>query len=193
MPPVPLRLPSPDRRRLAIVLDPGMAFGTGTHPSTQLCLAALEDYLQIGDEVVDLGCGSGILSIGAVLLGARRVRALDIDPLSIQITRENTARNQVDAQVEAGLGSLEQLLAPRAPPADLIVANILAPVLEDMARRGLCRAVRPGGIVILAGILADQAAPLEATGRENGLDLIETRRAGDWRALVLKSRPPYGS
>jgi ribosomal protein L11 methyltransferase len=189
----PAWLPPPDESRLAIVLDPGMAFGTGTHPSTQLCLEAMEHYLKGGDEVVDLGCGSGILSIGAVLLGARRVRALDIDPLSVQVTRENAERNHVAGQIEAGVGSLVNLLTPHAQQADLMVANILAPVLEEMVHQGLGHAVRPGGILILAGILAEQAAPLETTCQAHGFEHVETRSSGEWRALVLRSRPPYGS
>lgn len=188
---LPAWLSNPDESRLAIVLDPGMAFGTGTHPSTQLCLAALEDYVQAGDEVIDLGCGSGILSIGAVLLGARRVRALDIDPLAVRITRENAERNGVAAWVEASDGSLENLLQSAVPAPDLLVANILAPVLDDMARHGMSRAVRPGGTVILAGVLAEQAEPLEATCLEHGFDRVELRRSGEWRALVLKSKPPH--
>jgi ribosomal protein L11 methyltransferase len=190
---LPAWLPSPDASRLSIVLDPGMAFGTGTHPSTQLCLAALEDYVQPGDEVIDLGCGSGILSIAAVRLGARRVRALDIDPLAVRITRENAERNGVAAQIAVRAGSLDDLLKSSEPLPDHLVANILAPVLDEMARQGMSRAVRPGGTVILAGVLAEQAEPLEATCLEHGFDRIELRAAGDWRALVLKSRPPYGS
>jgi ribosomal protein L11 methyltransferase len=190
---LPAWVPSPDDSRLAILLDPGMAFGTGTHPSTQLCLAALEDYLKPGEEVIDLGCGSGILSIGAVRLGARRVRALDLDPLAVQVTSENAERNGVAGQIQASAGSLDQLLAMPTPTADLMVANILAPVLDEMARRGLSRAVRPGGIVILAGVLAEQAAALEATCLQHGFEPIETRQSGEWRALVLKSQPPHGS
>ncbi|MCX6070131.1 MAG: 50S ribosomal protein L11 methyltransferase, partial [Chloroflexi bacterium] len=190
---LPAWLPSPDDSRLAIVLDPGMAFGTGTHPSTQLCLAALEDYVRAGDAVIDMGCGSGILSIAAVRLGARRVRALDIDPLSVRITRENAERNGVAAQIAASAGSLDDLLKSSDPLPDLLVANILAPVLDEMARQGMSRAVRLGGIVILAGVLAEQAAPLEATCLEHGFDRIEVRQAGEWRALVLKSKPPYRS
>jgi ribosomal protein L11 methyltransferase len=190
---LPAWLPSPDESLLAIVLDPGMAFGTGTHPSTQLCLAALEDHLQAGDEVVDLGCGSGILSIAAVRLGARRVRALDTDPLAVRITVENADRNGVGGQIAASTGSFDDLLGASAPSADLLVANILAPVLDEMARHGLSRAVRPGGIVILAGVLAEQAESLEATCLRHGFERVELRQAGEWRALVLKSRPPYRS
>ncbi len=188
---LPAWLPSPDDDRLAIVLDPGMAFGTGTHPSTQLCLAALEDYLRPGDEVIDLGCGSGILSIAAARLGARRVRALDIDPLAVRIARENAERNGLAAQIDVSAGSLPDLLEPRAPSADLMVANILAPVLDEMARHGLAGAVRPGGVLILAGVLAEQAEGLEATCVDHGLERLEQRQAGEWRALILKSKPPH--
>lgn len=188
---LPAWLPAPDDSLLPIVLDPGMAFGTGTHPSTQLCLAALEDHLRPGDEVVDLGCGSGILSIAAVRLGARRVLALDIDPLAVRITLENAERNGVAAQVSVRAGSLPDLLDAGSPPPDLIVANILAPVLDEMARQGLSRAVRPGGLLILAGVLDEQAEGLEATCLDHGLELLEQRQAGEWRALILKSKPPY--
>jgi ribosomal protein L11 methyltransferase len=190
---LPAWLPSPDESLLAIVLDPGMAFGTGTHPSTQLCLAALEDHLETGDEVIDLGCGSGILSIASVRLGARRVRALDTDPLAVRITIENADRNGVSGQIAASTGSLDALLEAGPPSADLLVANILAPVLDEMARHGLSRAVRPGGVVILAGVLAEQVESLEATCLPHGFERIELRQAGEWRALVLKSKPPYGS
>lgn len=188
---LPAWLESPDPNRLAIVLDPGMAFGTGTHPSTQLCLAALEDHLRAGDRVVDLGCGSGILSIAAVLLGARHARALDIDPLSVRITRENAERNCVADRITATEGSLAEVLDAAEPRPDLLVANILAPVLEDMARHRLSRAVRPGGLAILAGILAEQVSALEATCLEHGFEAVDTCQAGDWRALVLRSKPPY--
>jgi ribosomal protein L11 methyltransferase len=188
---LPAWLPSPDESLLAIVLDPGMAFGTGIHPSTQLCLAALEDNLRKGDEVIDLGCGSGILSIAAVRLGARRVRALDTDPLAVRITVENADRNGLGGQIAASTGSLDVLLEADAPSADLLVANILAPVLDEMARHGLSCAVRPGGIVILAGVFAEQAEALEATCLQNGFDRVELRQAGDWSALVLKSKPPH--
>jgi ribosomal protein L11 methyltransferase len=188
---LPAWLPSPDDTRLPIVLDPGMAFGTGTHPSTQLCLAALEDHLHPGDEVIDLGCGSGILSIAAARLGAHRVRALDLDPLAVRITRENAERNGVAALIVARAGSLSDVLEAGAPSADLMVANILAPTLDEMARQGLARAVRPGGVLILAGVLAEQAEALEATCVEHSLDPVEQREAGEWRALVLKSKPPY--
>ncbi len=190
---LPAWLPAPDDDRLPIVLDPGMAFGTGTHPSTQLCLAALEDHLRPGDEVTDLGCGSGILSIAAARLGARRVQALDNDPLAVRIARENVERNGLTAQIDVSVGSLHDLLAAGAPSADVMVANILAPVLDEMARQGLARAVRPGGVLILAGVLAEQAEGLEATCLGHGLERLEQLPAGEWRALVLKSKPPYGS
>ncbi len=190
---LPAWLPSPNEGLLPIVLDPGMAFGTGTHPSTQLCLAALEDHLHPGDEVVDLGCGSGILSIAAVRLGARQVLALDIDPLAVRITHENAERNGVASQITIRAGSLPELLDAGTPPADLMVANILAPVLDEMARQGLARAVRPGGVLILAGVLYEQAEGLEATCLDHGLEHVERRQAGEWCALILKSKPPYVS
>jgi ribosomal protein L11 methyltransferase len=188
---LPAWLPSPDADRLPIVLDPGMAFGTGTHPSTQLCLAALEDHLRPDDEVIDLGCGSGILSIAAARLGARRIRALDIDPLAVRITAENAERNGVAGAIQVSAGSLEDVLEACAPSADVLVANILAPVIEAMARQGLARAVRPGGKLILAGILAEQAESVLHACLAGGLRILEERRSGDWVALVTRSEPPH--
>jgi ribosomal protein L11 methylase PrmA len=97
------------------------------------------------------------------------------------------------AQIDVRGGSLPDLLQADSTAADLMVANILAPVLDEMARQGLARAVRPGGVLILAGVLAEQAEALEATCLGHGLERLEQRQAGEWRALVLKSKPPYGS
>ncbi len=191
---LPAWLPIPPGERQPLILDPGMAFGTGTHPSTQLCLAALEDYLQPGCSAVDLGCGSGILSIAAARLGAGRVLALDNDPLAVRVARENLERNGLADRVEIRLGSLPEALAENAASGTrLLLANILAPVLEAMLVEGLAGTVVPEGVVILSGILDHQAHHLVAACAECGLTVVETRADGDWRALVLKRRPAPGS
>jgi ribosomal protein L11 methyltransferase len=137
-----------DASRIAIVLDPGLAFGTGSHPTTRLCLQWLERFLRPGATVIDYGCGSGILGIAAARLGAARVTGVDIDPQALAATRDNADRNRVAVEVR---GTLD----PRPEPADIVVANILssplkllAPVLTDL--------VRPGGSLVLSGVLERQ-------------------------------------
>jgi ribosomal protein L11 methyltransferase len=180
----------PEGDRIPLILDPGMAFGTGMHPSTRLCLIALENHLQPGHRVVDLGCGSGILSIAAARLGAGRVLGLDIDPLAVQTACENVKRNEVGLQVKLQVGSLENLLAAgtkTSQMAQLVLANILAPTLEKMIASGLTEAVTPGGTLILSGILDKQVEPLLATCEQRGFELVEMLSENDWRALVLRS------
>lgn len=185
---VPAWLEAPGAPDLPILLDPGMAFGTGAHPTTRLVLAALEDHLIPGQSVADLGCGSGVLAIGARRLGAGRVVALDIDPEAFRATQSNAARNGMSGEIQPRLGSLETLLSES--PVDVLVANILAPVLEEMLDQGLAGAVSPGGVVILSGILETQVAPVLKAAERAGLECLESRAEEDWRALVLKRTPP---
>ncbi len=177
--------------RHPLIIEPGMAFGTGTHPSTQLCLTLLETYLRPGEVVIDLGCGSGILSIAAARLGSSAVYALDIDPGSVEITLKNAERNGVASQIRAAHGSLEAIpdllkgFEDASPPA-LLMANILAPILEDMLSGGLADYVHDGGLLILSGILVDQLPHLIEVAREQGLDSVEIRGQDDWRAVALR-------
>jgi ribosomal protein L11 methyltransferase len=187
---VPSWIDLPPSSRLPLVLDPGMAFGTGTHPSTQQCLLALERHLRPAARVIDLGCGSGILAIAAARLGAARVLALDIDPLAVEATHENCRRNSVTERVETQLGSLDDLDAPRLAayrPADLLLANILAPVLIDMLSSGLERHVAPGGLAVLSGILADQLPGVLRQAEAVGLQPLQVLEAEDWRTPILRS------
>jgi ribosomal protein L11 methyltransferase len=179
--------------RIPLIMDPGMAFGTGTHPTTQLCLEALEDHLQVGQPVIDLGCGSGILSIAAARLGASRVLALDIDPIAVQNTRENSLRNEVGHLIYVCQGSLDHLLS-EAPsdrvPASLVLANILAKTLKEMLRSGLGEVITKEGTLILSGILDHQVSSIQLVCDEMGLALVDTLRLDDWRALIIKRIAP---
>lgn len=166
-------------------LDPGMAFGTGMHPTTQLCLEALEDRVLPGLEVIDLGCGSGILTVAAVKLGAGRVLGLDIDPQAVRVARENLLTNGVESLAEIRPGSLQDLLAEKRS-APLVVANILAAVLREMLGAGLAETVRPGGCLVLSGILLEQSAAVEDSVRECGMRLAEKRVREDWVALLAE-------
>ncbi|NRA82404.1 MAG: 50S ribosomal protein L11 methyltransferase [Gammaproteobacteria bacterium] len=145
----------PDPTAVNVMLDPGLAFGTGTHPTTALCLAWLDGLDLVGKTVVDFGCGSGILAIAALKLGAKRVVGIDIDPQAILASKENAKRNGVEDQIE--------LYLPQDQPDDIIgdvlVANILAGPLEDLAplMQGL---VKSGGPLALSGLLPSQAEKL---------------------------------
>jgi ribosomal protein L11 methyltransferase len=181
------QIPASDR--LPVILDPGMAFGTGLHPTTRLCLTTIEDYLQPGQRVVDLGCGSGILSIAAARLGASHVLALDIDQNAVQVARSNVHRNGLTKTIQIEIGSLPELLAAGSeinPPAQLLLANILEPVLEKMIGNGLEQAVEAGGHLILSGILDQQVESLLNACEQSNLELIETRAEDDWHALIFE-------
>lgn len=144
---------------IRIELDPGLAFGTGTHPTTALCLEWLDAHPPAGARVVDYGCGSGILAIAAARLGARRVRAVDIDPQALIATVENAARNGVADVIDA---TADPSLAPAG--ADVLVANILAGPLVELAPR-FADAVAPGGRIALSGLLREQADAVTAAYR----------------------------
>lgn len=147
----------PDPAAVNLVLDPGLAFGTGTHPTTRLCLRWLDAHLRGGEDVLDYGCGSGILAIAAMKLGARYATGVDIDPQAVQVSRENAAINRV----EAAFYTVES-----APPleADIVLANILSNPLKVLAP-ALAAATRPGGRIVLSGILSDQGEEVAAAYR----------------------------
>jgi ribosomal protein L11 methyltransferase len=172
--------PEPDE--VVLVLDPGMAFGTGTHPTTRLCLAALEELPVSGMEVLDLGTGSGILSIAAAKRGAALVRAVDIDPVAVASARENVAANGVADVVCVNTGSLE---AARATY-DLVLVNILYSVIVDLLEQGLADVLRTNGLVIASGIIDDQEADLVKAFEAHGIEVTGRRRERDWVAVIGK-------
>ncbi|MDV3238122.1 MAG: 50S ribosomal protein L11 methyltransferase [Gammaproteobacteria bacterium] len=153
---VPTGFEAPDPGGVNLLLDPGLAFGTGTHPTTALCLEWLDAHPPVDQCVIDYGCGSGILGIAALKLGAREVWAVDNDPQALTATRDNAERNGVLGRVRTVLpGDLPEV------PADLLLANILANPLIELAPR-FAALVRTGGGLVLSGILADQAADVAA-------------------------------
>lgn len=177
-----------DPERIPVRIDPSMAFGTGTHPTTQLCMAMVEKYTLPGKPVIDVGCGSGILSIAALKLGASRAIGVDIDNASVKATYENGAANGVVDNLECGVGSVREVRQGhfsirRAP---VVVANILAPVIIRLFDAGLAELVEPGGTIVLSGILAEQASGVEAKGKEMGLEFVERVQQNDWVAIVMK-------
>ena len=174
--------------RVAIKIDPSMAFGTGSHPTTQLCLALLEKYVQPGKPVIDVGCGSGILSIGAIKMGANNALAVDIDSASVRATDENAAANEVGDQITAALGSVAEILQGQffIRQAPLVLANILAPVLVRLFNEDLAKLITPGGVILLSGILIEQATEVEVEAGSHGLKLLERMTMGDWIALAFQ-------
>jgi ribosomal protein L11 methyltransferase len=191
---VPAWLEVETQDRIPIRIDPGMAFGTGTHPTTQLCLELIEeilqpDYVREQDrDVIDVGCGTAILSIAALKLGARRALGVDIDPDAIQAARENAQTNGVAERLELGQGSLAEIRAGQFSlrQSPLVLANILAPVLRRLLDEGLEAILSPGGYLVLSGILEEQAEEVLAAAQRHPLSLAEQRQSGDWVALCLQ-------
>jgi ribosomal protein L11 methyltransferase len=180
---------APDARPddVILVMDPGMAFGTGTHPTTQLCLIAIEEMLADwrAVDVIDMGCGSGILGIAALRLGASKVLGLDIDDLAIKSTMENAELNGVQDQIIVQQGSLDTLKTT-ARHFDLLLCNILAKAIIEMCTDGLGDVLRAGGQAVFSGIILDQADDVEAALRQTGLDPYRRRTQGDW--VVIEAR-----
>ncbi|NPA27307.1 MAG: 50S ribosomal protein L11 methyltransferase [Chloroflexi bacterium] len=183
---VPAWLENPYPDRVAVVLEPGMAFGTGMHPSTRLALRAAERYAAQSPRVLDIGTGSGILAIAALKLGAERAVGVDIEPLAIEVARENARRNQVADRLTLLPGSLDVLENAPFSEGHLVFANILAPILEDLFAQGLAEHVLPQGILVLSGILAEQAPRVARAAREAGLEEVHRWQEGEWVALVYR-------
>lgn len=173
---------SPREGEIVLRLDPGMAFGTGSHPTTRMCLVALERVVASGARVLDVGTGSGILAIAAAKLGASEVLALDIDPVAVRVARENVHLNEVGSIVTVRQGSPETWnLKPKAW--DLIVINILAQAIMDLAE-SLAPCLAPHGTLVASGILDLHEAAVAARLEAVGLRLIDRLQEKDWVTLV---------
>lgn len=173
---LPAAVAGPDD--LVVVLDPGRSFGSGSHPSTRLVLAVLEDLIAGGERVLDVGCGSGVLSVAACVLGAGSAVAIDVDPAAVGATGANAARNGVAERVHASTARLTDAAATF----DVVVANIGMRVLLDLAP-DLVPRVAPGGRLALAGLLVDQVDPVVAAC--TGCIELERRDDDGWSVCVL--------
>ncbi|WP_410254950.1 50S ribosomal protein L11 methyltransferase [Bacillus anthracis] len=166
-----------------IELDPGMAFGTGTHPTTTMCIRALEKTVQPGDTIIDVGTGSGVLSIAAAKLGASSVQAYDLDPVAVESAEMNVRLNKTDDVVSVGQNSL---LEGIEGPVDLIVANLLAEIIllfpEDAAR-----VVKSGGLFITSGIIAAKEKVISEALEKAGFTIEEVLRMEDWVAIIARN------
>jgi len=184
--------PAAGETRLVVRINPAMAFGTGTHPSTQLCLRLLERHLAIGQPVIDVGCGSGILTIAALQMGAARALAVDVDSQAVNATRENARLNNIPSEVlEVGKGSVEEILTGRFAfqEAPLVLVNILAPVIVRLFSLGLADLVSTGGKLLLSGILADQEGEVIKASERAGFRWVERLIEDDWVAIALDKAP----
>jgi ribosomal protein L11 methyltransferase len=191
---IPAWMDSPEPNRVAIKIDPGMAFGTGTHPTTQLCLELMEHYFDQSEIVnrkskivIDIGCGSGILSIAALKLGADHALGVDIDAASIKNARENAETNDIGEELILGVGSVQEILDGEFAfkKAPLVVANILAPVIIRLFDAGLADLIEDHGAIILSGILQEQEQGVIEAGQAKGLSLKERKQIGDWVAVSM--------
>ncbi len=167
---------------LIIELDPGMAFGTGTHPTTVMCLQALEKVVQKGHTVIDVGTGSGVLSIGSALLGADKVHALDLDEVAVTAARENITLNKVEHVAEVFHGNL---LDTVKEPADVVVANILAEIILTFTDDAFS-IVKPGGVYVTSGIIGAKKEVVKEALIASGFEIEEVLMMEDWVAIIAR-------
>ncbi|WP_340013835.1 50S ribosomal protein L11 methyltransferase [Paenibacillus sp. FSL K6-1318] len=180
---------SPDEK--IIELDPGMAFGTGTHPTTSLCLRTLETIIQGGEEVIDVGTGSGILAIGAIKLGAKHVLALDLDPVAVISARENVELNGLEQQITVKESDLLSVLGSQDPalgvqlPVKVVVANILAEIILLFVD-DVYHALESGGTYIVSGIWKNKEQVVHDALVASGFEVSAIHRDEDWLAFVAR-------
>lgn len=186
---VPSWMTPPDQEREPIFISPGMAFGSGTHPTTQLSMVLIEGVLNEKTDqpqaMIDVGCGSGILSIAAAKLGVPYVLGLDTDEAAVQVARTNLMENGVQDRVDIRRGSVAELRKGdfNLRKAPLVCANIIAPVLQGLFEEGLASCVEPGGDLLLSGMLAEQADDILDLLEGEGFELVSQPKEGDWVAL----------
>ncbi|HEU4963145.1 MAG TPA: 50S ribosomal protein L11 methyltransferase [Bacilli bacterium] len=173
---------TPGEGEMVIELDPGMAFGTGTHPTTNLCLRTLEKVIQTGDQIVDVGCGTAILSIACAKLGAESVLALDLDPVAVQVAQENVAMNGEQAKVTVRANDLLQGVEDKY---DVVVANILAEIILLMVGQAK-EVLKDDGTFITSGIIREKADLVREELTRHGFVITDVLTEEDWVAFVAK-------
>ncbi|MBF0241011.1 MAG: 50S ribosomal protein L11 methyltransferase [Desulfamplus sp.] len=175
----------PEPNDVVIELDPGMAFGTGSHPTTSMCLSLIEKYLCPKDRFLDVGAGSGILMVAAAKLGASYLLGVDIDEVAVLVSTENLAKNRVSSHLfDVKQGSLEDFSNPQF---DLISANIIAEVLIEIMPN-INNNLKKGGIAILSGIIKDREPLINKSLKHNNLEILEIKTDGEWLAIAAKKQ-----
>lgn len=174
--------------RLLLRIDAGGAFGSGAHPTTQLCLRALERHLTPGAPVADIGAGTGILAIAAARLGAQPILAVDLDPEAVRVAQANILANGVEAQVRVQQGSIGDVLAAgwERQPRAWVVANILANVIDALFAQGLADAVGEGGWLVISGVMRPQTPQIRANLYRAGLEFLAQEQQGEWVCLLAR-------
>ncbi len=167
---------------IVIELDPGMAFGTGTHETTTMCIQAMEKYMKASDTVLDIGCGSGILAIAASKLGAKNVIGVDLDEMAITVSNENVALNNVGDNVDIRHGNLLDVVDEKA---DIVVANIIAEIIKILAT-DVKTALKPEGLFISSGIILDKIEFVTNALESEGFEIVELVQMGEWACIVSK-------
>lgn len=167
---------------LVIEIDPGMAFGSGTHETTGMCLSLLEDVIKGGEEIIDVGTGSGILAIGAALLGAGHVLAVDIDPDAVKVAQENVIHNHVEQVVSVQQGNLLDRVSDTC---DICVANIISDIIISFAAP-LMSHIRPGGLFICSGIVAQRSDEVMKALQDAGYEILRKVSRGEWTAFLSR-------
>ncbi|HLI90375.1 MAG TPA: 50S ribosomal protein L11 methyltransferase [Ktedonobacteraceae bacterium] len=179
---------TPAADEVVITLDPGMAFGTGLHPTTRMCLEQVERRVRPGMRVLDVGTGSGILALAAAKLGAAHVYAIDNSSVAVESATENATMNGLSDRITVVEGTLDEAQAERmAGQYDLVLANIIAHIIGALAPQ-LARMLAPQGVLVVSGIIEERRADAEGPLLEAGLELVEQTMIDDWLALVLRRR-----
>ena len=175
---------SPQDGEIVIEIDPGMAFGTGTHETTSMCINQIEKNLKAGDRVIDIGSGSGILSMAAVLLGAEKATGVDLDPVAVRVALENVELNNLQDKIDILHGNLTDVIREKA---DIVVANIMADIililLEDVREF-----IKDDGLFISSGIIQEKRAAVEARLLEKNFSIVEVETKGEWCAITAQKK-----
>ena len=175
---------SPQEGEIVIEIDPGMAFGTGTHETTSMCINQIEKNLKAGDRVIDIGSGSGILSMAAVLLGAEKATGVDLDPVAVRVALENVELNNLQDKIDILHGNLTDVIREKA---DIVVANIMADIililLEDVRAF-----IKDDGLFISSGIIQEKRAAVEARLLEKNFRIVEVETKGEWCAITAQKK-----
>ena len=175
---------SPQEGEIVIEIDPGMAFGTGTHETTSMCINQIEKNLKAGDMVIDIGSGSGILSMAAVLLGAEKATGVDLDPVAVRVALENVELNNLQDKIDILHGNLTDVIREKA---DIVVANIMADIililLEDVREF-----IKDDGLFISSGIIQEKRAAVEARLLEKNFRIVEVETKREWCAITAQKK-----